>query len=241
MKPAILLILAAVVTAQPAAAPAFEVASVKLDPVQMMGSRFQFLPGGRFSGRVWLRQLVELAYGLKNYQVTGGPAWTTSDRFLVEAKAPNAEANKAEMLLMLQNLLADRFQLKVRQENKEFAVYDLVVDKNGPKVRALKDGDPDTCMAGNSFVCGLRTMTDLADALKPFAGRPVFDKTGLAGNFDVKLDFDVRVFTDAAPPASDTKPDVFVALQEQLGPRLVPQKAMLPMVTIESVQHPTGN
>jgi uncharacterized protein (TIGR03435 family) len=239
MKPAILLILAAAGTAAQPAAPAFEVASVKLDSVQMPGSRFQFLPGGRFSGRVWLSQLVELAYGLKNYQVTGGPAWTKSDRFLIEAKAPNAEATKAEMLLMLQSLLADRFQLKVRQENKEFPIYNLVVDKNGLKVKALKDGELGTCRAGNSFAC-MYTFADLVLGLQYFAGRPVLDKTGMDGRFDVKLDFDLYVPSAAPPPESD-KPSLFVALREQLGLRLDPQKATLPALTIESVQHPTGN
>ena len=241
MKPAILLILAAAaIAAQPPTAPAFEVASVKLDPVQIPGSRFQFLPGGRFSARVWMKQIVELAYGLKDYQVTGGPAWITSDRYLIEAKAESADAGKAEMLPMLRTLLADRFQLKLRQENKEFAVYDLVVDKNGPKAKPLKDGEQETCRPGNSYACGIYTFANLAHGIQYFAGRPVLDKTGMGGRFDIKLVFDEYVPSAAPAPESD-KPSLFAALQEQLGLRLEPQKAMLLTLTIESIQRPRGN
>lgn len=138
---------------------------------------------------------------LKDYQVSGGPAWITSDRFDIDAKAGDAGAGEPQMRLMLQTLLAERFQLKIRQETKEFPVYDLVVAKGGPKIRALKPGDQSNCRRDNSEICGLRTMPQLADFLTNAAGRPVFDKSEIQGDYDLLLNFDVyEARNQTAPP-----------------------------------------
>jgi len=147
--------------AQPAAR-SFDVASVKPHREGPAFGYFQFLPGGRFHAtNTWVKYVVERAYGLKGYQVSGGPAWITSDRFDIDAKAADASAGEPQMRLMLQTLLAERFQLKIRQETKEFPAYDLVVAKGGPKIRALKPGDPSNCRRDNSEICGLQTMPAL--------------------------------------------------------------------------------
>ena len=225
---------------QPAVRPAFEVASIKRSTYPA-GSWFRYLPGGRFTAMSWVQQLIQVAYGVEAYQISGGPGWLTSDRYDIEAKAGNADANATDMKIMLQALLADRFNLKLRRETKEFQVYALVVDKDGPRVRPLKDGEPDTCRMDNSFACGVRTMASLAQRIKPFAGRPVLDKTGLEGTYDIKLDFDVYELLGTTPPPGYNKPPLAAALREQLGLRLEPQKAPLPLLVIEDVQRPTGN
>jgi len=216
-------------------APAFEVASVKLSDMPA-GSWFRFLPGGRLSAMSWIKQVIQVAYGVEDYQVTGGPGWLSTDRYDIEAKSEDPAAGKPEMTVMLQSLLADRFKLKFRRETRDVPVYDLVVGKSGLKVKPLKDGEASACRKDNSFACGITNPTQLAKSLRPFAGRPVLDKTGLEGKFDLLLNF------DSSPNQADSdNPSLFQALEQQLGLRLEPRMASLPVLVIESIQRPSEN
>ena len=184
----------------------------------------------------WIKQVIQVAYGVEDYQVTGGPSWLSTDRYDIEAKSEDPAAGKPEMTVMLQSLLADRFKLKFRRETRDVPVYDLVVGKSGLKVKPLKDGEASACRKDNSFACGITNPTQLAKSLRPFAGRPVLDKTGLEGKFDLLLNF------DSSPNQADSdKPSLFQALQQQLGLRLEPRNASLPMLVIESIQRPSEN
>ena len=145
------------------------------------------------------------------------------------------------MTLMLQSLLADRFKLQLRRETKEIAVYELVIDKSGPKLTPLEDGEKSRCGRDNSFVCGIRTPETLASSLKYLVGRPVIDKTGIDGRYDILLDFDAYTTRGETPPPGYDKQSVFKALQDQLGLRLEPQKMFLPSLVVESIQRPTEN
>ena len=99
---------------------------------------------GRFSMRnVPLSLLIQLAYDVQDSQVLGGPAWTNSDRYEVDAKA-DGNANFEQMRPMLQSLLTDRFRLSLRRETKELPVYELAVAKGGLKIEAAKEG---SCVA----------------------------------------------------------------------------------------------
>ena len=169
--------------------PAFEVASIKPSAMPS-GSWIRFTPGGRLSAMSWVKQLIQIAYSVEDYQVSGGPEWITSDRYDIEAKAENADSSKSEMLVMLQSLLADRFKLRIRNEIKGFSVYHLVVEKKGFLGRPLKDGEVSRCGRDNSFACGFTTIAQLAKVLQYFTGRPVLDRTGVDGSFDLLLDFD---------------------------------------------------
>jgi uncharacterized protein (TIGR03435 family) len=241
-RAAIVLLLASTGSFSQTAAPAFEVASIKPRTDQPFGGIFQFLPGGRLhSVNVWIKAFVEKAYDLKNYQVSGGPDWIVSDRFDIEAKAGGAGAGEPQMRLMLQTLLAERCQLRIRQEAKEFPVYDLVVAKGGPKIRAMKPGEQSNCRRDNSAICGIRTMARLADFLTGAARGPVFDKTGIQGDYDLLLDYDVYEGGDQPAPPDYNKPSLSFALQQQLGLKLEPRKASLPVLVIESISRPTEN
>ena len=124
--------------AQTATPPKFEVASIKLSAATF-GSWLRYLPGGRFSGMSWLKQVIQVAYGIEDYQVSGGPGWLTTDRYEIEAKAEHADASKKDINMMLQSLLTERFQVKLRHETKEFPVYALVVDKR-PQTETVEGG-----------------------------------------------------------------------------------------------------
>jgi len=127
--------------------PRFEVASVK--PSADIGSaRTSWSPRGINAKNVPLRNLIEMAYQIRDFQVSGGPQWIVSEKYDIAAKPkamdgqgnqqPN-ERSLAQMHLMLQTLLADRFRLKVHRETKELPVYALTVAKGGIRMRRSQD------------------------------------------------------------------------------------------------------
>ena len=236
-------LLATIALAQETAKPQFEVASIKPSDVTA-GSWCRFLPGGRLDALSWVKQLIQIAYGVEDYQVTGGPSWLSTQWYDVQAKAPNPDADKAQMSLMLQSLLADRFKLQLRRDTVAIPVFALVIDKGDKgafKLRPLKEGEPSHCGRDNSFVCGLRTTADLAKSLKYIVGRPVLDQTNVEGRYDLLLDFDTYAIMNRTPPPDWNKPSLEAALAEQLGLKLVPQQETLPRLVVESIQRPTEN
>ncbi len=237
------LLLATFALAQETARPRFEVASIKPSDVTA-GSWCRFLPGGRLDALSWIKQLIQIAYGVEDYQVTGGPSWLGTQWYDIQAKAPSADADKARMSLMLQSLLADRFKLKLRRDTAAIPVFALVIDrgdKGSFKLRPLKEGEQSKCTRDNSVSCGMRTTADLAKSLKYFVGRPVLDRTNVDGRFDLLLDFDIYAIMNRTPPADWNKPSLEAALAEQLGLKLVSQQAMLPRLVVESIQRPDEN
>jgi len=139
-----LLLLAATaiaILAQPGSRPKFEVASVK--PAMDMGfMRVRALPG-RLSATSSVRLLMQNAYTLQPFQIVNGPGWLESERYEIEAKA-NGDVGRAQIFLMLQSLLEERFQLKVHRETRELPVYALTAARGGLKLPAPKEG---SCVA----------------------------------------------------------------------------------------------
>jgi len=202
----------------------FEVASIKpmAPPGAGMPLRFGSFggPGTNDPGRFTctgcsIMMLITFAYDVQRYQVSG-PETINTEVFEIAAKIP-AGANRAEFRHMLQNLLADRFKLKLHRESKETQIYKLVVAKNGPKLKessaapesiqeplppgqvkrdaegypVLPAGRSVMAMApGRARVQGAReTMAQLANRLSLFLSRPVTDATGLSGKYDYVLSF----------------------------------------------------
>src|SRR5216684_4188998 len=117
----------------------FEVASIKPTATKDGSFTFDFPPGGRFSGRnLTVQNLLRIAYGLQDYQISGGPSWMTSAGFDLQARAaPDAgELPREQVLRMVQVLLADRFHLAIHRETRQLPVYALVVGKTGPRLQA---------------------------------------------------------------------------------------------------------
>jgi uncharacterized protein (TIGR03435 family) len=233
--------LACIGLAQTVAAPAFEVASVKYDP-RKAGSWVRFLPGGRLDASSWLKQLIQIAWDMKDYQVIGGPAWLGDDWYAVEAKTSDPNPDEKQMKLMLRTLLTDRFQLHLRRETREFPTFNLVVAKGGSKLNPLAEGAKSACARDNSLICGMRTTASLAGYLTSIAGRPVFDKTGLTGTFDILVIFNPYAGRDNPPSTYYAdQPDMTTALHDQLGLQLEPSKEAMPVLIVESVQRPSDN
>jgi uncharacterized protein (TIGR03435 family) len=115
--------------------PAFEAAAIK--PSKGEEGHHDWDSGkGRVSmDNMNVRQIIQAAYGKKDYEVLGGPAWIDSERFHIEAKA-EGKVSDDQLLLMLQSLLADRFKVVLHREKKDASGFALVVAKGGPKIRA---------------------------------------------------------------------------------------------------------
>jgi uncharacterized protein (TIGR03435 family) len=271
------LALTALVNAQtPAARQEFEVASVK--PNTSGNNMVSIRPpvGGRFTAtNVRLKMLVGLAYNVKNFEISGGPQWIGSDGYDITAKAADTNTNLDQLRPMLQSLLEDRFQLKVHRETKEMSVYVLTLAKNASKLPEAKDGGcvkfgPDTppppppapgqrppILCGgflrgpNLLQAGKVDMKQLANVLADVLGRPVVDKTGFTGTFDVKLEFTPEGTTFGAdgfgppgglPPGFDTSgPSIFTALQDQLGLKLESQKGPGEILVIDHAEKASEN
>jgi uncharacterized protein (TIGR03435 family) len=226
------------------AQPQFEVASIKAHdgPVTISGTSFS---GSRVTeAAVTLIDLVTDAYGLRYDQVAAGPTWAKSDRFDIAAKAPgDGPVNLELMRPMLQSLLADRFQMKVHREMREVPVYELVVGKNGPK---LKESAPDTKSnyrvrssgTGMHMVVNKGAMDQLARQLSNTAGRPVINKTALNGTYDYTLDW---MPADSAPSPDSNVVSIFTAVQEQLGLKLEPAKGPVDTLVIDRAEKPSEN
>ena len=153
---------------------------------------------------------------------------------------------------MLQALLADRCHLQFHRETKEFSGYDLTVAKNGSKLQIAKEttrGYNIQILPGGVLNGRAAPMATLAGALTILVERSVFDKTGLDGNYDFKLEYDPStVFSREAalgnPPAVASSPgagSIFTALQEQLGLRLDSRKGPLEVLVIDRLEKPSEN
>jgi uncharacterized protein (TIGR03435 family) len=231
------------------AQPKFEVASIKPADPSTRGFRVQTAPGGRYiASGVTVTFLMEAAYGVRDFQISGGPGWIGNERFEINAKAESGtEGKPGEMAIRLQALLADRFQLKLTHETRELPIYALMVAKSGSK---LKES---TAEGGMSFGRGKVVATgmnlaSLVNALSQQLGRPVVDKTGLTGNYDFKLEWTPELGQPLGPketPESvsvdSSGPTLFTALQEQLGLKLESTKGPVEILVIDRVEKPTEN
>jgi uncharacterized protein (TIGR03435 family) len=262
-----LVLAAGVASAQPAAKPLqFEVAAIKpADPDAHGSSMMTDKVGGLNVTNMPLRALITFSYGIRDFQLSGGPGWVGTERFDIIAKPERAD-NAAEppdfktmtdeqrkvrddqWSARVRALLADRFGLVVHKETKEQPVYVLTVAKNGPKLTVVTTpGDRQGTSGGRGRSQGFAaTMSMLANTLSNATGRPVIDKTGLTAKYDYILEWAPDGGTgspgqDAPQPVDSPGPTIFTALQEQLGLKLESSKGPVENVVIDHVDHPSAN
>jgi uncharacterized protein (TIGR03435 family) len=185
--------------------------------------------------------MLRNAYGIQEFQIAGGPAWTALDRFDVDAAMP-AGSKPTDWQPMLQTLLADRFKLTFHREQRQGPIYSLGVAKNGHK---LTPGDTSKCP--DTGGCGLNaspsqivgrsvSMDQLAARLSRSLGIPVVNNTGVNGLFDLTLEWTVEdQFVGRGASAS---PTIFPAIQEQLGLRLDSSRGPVETLVIDRVEKP---
>ena len=221
-------------------APTFEVASVKPSPPghSPITSLSDYGTGQFAATNISLQLLLQIAYGVANYQITSAPSWRDEQRYDILAKPEDGVRLTPDQLRpRLQQLLEQRFKLAVHRGMKNFDCYVLVVAKGGPK---LEKANSDPSGRGIGYPGGLRlpnsSMDGLASMLVSPAGRPVVDKTGITGTYDIVLDYARDGDTNASLPS------LFTALQEQLGLKLEARKLPLEMLVIDHVERiPTEN
>ena len=239
---------------------------------------------------VTVKDLVSNAYGVQTYQVSGGPDWFSTERVEIDAKMDTSVADALKKLSsddrnlmrqkMLQALLADRFKLTIHRETKELTVYSLVIGKNGLKMQEAKPDttppDPTAGRGGRGGRGGMNIsggaegftmtataipMTTLTRNLSGFLHRPVVDKTGLTGNYDVTLKFVTEELAQLqgsgaqtavpggspnaglppAPSGDASFPTLMVAVQEQLGLKLEAGKGQAEYIVVEYVEKASDN
>ena len=170
---------------------------------------------------VTLAYVVQLAYDVRAFQLLGSPDWLTSDRFDIEAK-PESIVAMSQCKLMLRALLAERFNLAVHTGTKPVTVYKLLVWKNGPRMHKISSDSPTGVKTFNTHTGELLTrgitMPQLAGMLSSLSEleKPVVDATGLEGNYEFALAWN----PDEAVDDAATKPNLFTALEQQLGLKL---------------------
>jgi bla regulator protein blaR1 len=250
--------------------PSFEVASIKVNSSADHRTSIQMAPGGRFIATgVTVNFLIQRAYDIKGFQVTGAPSWINTERWDISAKAEGA-VDQEKIKPYLRSLLAERFKMTVHQETREQPIYALVVGKNGPKVQAAKEepdniegadphsGTPGVTRRGSTIQMGRGELTlqkapiaMFAEQLSNLLSRGVTDQTGLAGRYDFKLTWtpdesqmQMRGPGDAAEgaaPPSDSGPSIFTAVQEQLGLKLESAKGPVRIYVLDRIEKPTEN
>lgn len=223
----------------------FEVASVKPSPNQPSGS------GGGKSGHgrltmtnLTLKRCIMGAYGLGPNLIAGGPEWLDTDRFEIVAKSEQS-AGDSVLMKMLQTLLAERFKLTVHRETRTIRAYVLEVTKNGPKLEKAPDGESSTRNGRGLIDAKVTTMNRFAEVLSRQMDLPVVDHTGLAGVFNLKLEWDSESEKKVKQPADisavESGPSLFTAIQEQLGLRLTTQKTPVEVLVIDHAEKPSEN
>jgi uncharacterized protein (TIGR03435 family) len=232
------------VYAQAAATLRFEVASVKPSKDDPGSSGIKTGHGRLDAKNVTLKRCIIGAYGVGPNQVSGGPDWLESDRFEISAKADTPTNDDAVLMVMLQDLLAERFKLVVHRETRTLRALVLEVARNGPKLEKAEAGEARTNTVSTNTGISIdshNTDTDLfAQVLAREMDMPVVNHTELKGVFNFKLHWT----PDKAKPADSGAIEgasIFTAIQEQLGLRLRAEKAPVEVLVIDHVDKPSEN
>ena len=233
---------------EPAPRPAFEVATIRINKSGALSRSVRPMAGGRLEAtNVPLRNLIRFAYEIRTLgEIEGGPRWMDSTAFDIVAKGAADESQP----LMLRKLLAERFKLVVHHESREQPVYALTPAradaKLGPEMAPSK---ADCTIAGSCYrrsgptrleIRG-QAISELARSLNALLGRHVVDRTGLAGAYDLTLDFSPEQLPGALrvpEPVDANLPSIFTALQEQLGLKLESTRGPVSFLVVDRAEMP---
>jgi uncharacterized protein (TIGR03435 family) len=244
MRPIVLLAITAAALAQPTTNhPVFQAASIKLgDPNSPESSMYPY-PGRLVIRNYTLRQLILYAYEIKEYQLSGGPKWADRDQYSIDATLdlpadqPRGKQLSAWLRQATRALLAERFHLELRHDSKVMPGFALLQAKGGAKLQRAKSGSPGGTSNGRGMVqVSNGSLADFSGVLADAVGRPVVDKVGIQGGFDIKL-----TWVPDNSPLEIVGPSLYSAIQEQLGLKIEALHLPIPILVIERVEKPSEN
>ena len=229
---------------------AFDVVSVKENTSGGTESFVRVLPGRVTTTNLSLRFILQYAFSLREQQLIGAPGWTSQTYDIVATY--HGDADNEAVRAKLRGLLSERFGLRAHHEQRELPVYALSVEHPGTlgpnltpsNVECGKDRASFAACSGYANRWMIRsaamTMATLAVRLQPLVGRPVEDRTGLAGRFNLDLKWG-----DAGPPeperaaTADEMAALITALREQLGLSLVSTRGPFDVVVVDALSRPS--
>jgi uncharacterized protein (TIGR03435 family) len=234
-------------------APEFEVATIKpSDPARCCDRTFNEYGRRLQSLNTNLKWMIQWAYSVQPNQIVGGPAWVDVDRYDVAGELDGtAVPANLQWRAAVQKLLADRFQLQFHHETREMPAYALVVAKGGSKL--VKDDDdtmPEATGFGgspghtmNGFGRNVTISQFFGELQRLATDLPIVDRTGLTGTFKIQLSFtreDLQSVGMTVLP-DNAAPNIFDALQQQLGLKLEKVKAQVDVLVIDHAEPPSAN
>jgi uncharacterized protein (TIGR03435 family) len=240
----------------PKANPGFEVATIKPSDPSRPGKLFTVRGQDVVTINTTMLDLITMAYDVHPRQVTNGPSWLESEKFDLNIKPDvPGQPNVPQMKMMIQKLLADRVALKFHRDKKELSVYTLTATKNGIKF-SKSERDPNGLPGlffrgpGTNLNVTNATMAEFASLLQTAVlEKPVLDQTGLKEKYDFILKFtpqqgQMTGLGGAPPPPADdlnAPPDLFTAIQQQLGLKLDSTRAPADVLVIDKIEKPSAN
>jgi uncharacterized protein (TIGR03435 family) len=183
-----------------------------------------------------LELLFEIAFSVDQNQISGAPDWTYTERYDVDGKgAPGVRLTYEQVPPRLQRLLQEQLKLATHRQVEDLDGYALTVASSGAKLkRSMGISAPGSVNPGGMRFQNI-TLAAFAPILQNAVGRPVIDKTGIKGNYDIDLKFALNGVATA------NLPSIFAALQDQLGLVLESQKVAVDMLLIDHVERaPAG-
>lgn len=202
--------------------------------------------GGRFSARGYsLKLLIQHAWGVKGFQISGGPSWLDEDRWDVTARGP-ATSTPEQMKLMVQALLNERFALRIHTVTQEMPGYELNVDgRSKMKISEAKQANDNvTRNAAGALEAHGMSMPAFVKILGAYLAKPVLDNTGLTGLYDFTLIWNARfdVIPDVASGGDLTGVTLPAALRDQLGLKVTLKRGVpAEVIVIDSAQKASAN
>jgi uncharacterized protein (TIGR03435 family) len=236
------------------AVPKFEVVTVKPSDPNRPGKLFTIHGRQIMTINTTMNDLVTFAYSLQVKQIVGAPDWFATEKFDLDG-VPDTEGRPdiKQFRMLIQSALTQRFKFTYHHDQKELSVYALTVAKGGPKmtVTISQPNDSRNFMFGKLGQLRVTnsTMKDFCDGMQgAVMDRPVVDHTGLTDRYDFNLnwtpdDSQFATFGPRPAPKDDPNapPSLYTALQEQLGLKLEPTKAMTDVFVIDHVEKPAAN
>lgn len=219
---------------------AFEVASVKVSKPDAKPDGIVTRRGSLSVYNETLKRCIMSAYSVGPNQVIDGPDWLDSARFEIIAKAQEP-VGYPTLLIMLQNLLTERFKLVLRSEVRPIDAYVL---ENTDKAAKLTPGDGREATTTNgrgNIVATNASMDRFAEILSRQMDRPVVNRTGLEGVFNITVTFNPDSIGVLQDNVTDVRPSIFTAIQEQLGLKLHAEKAPVKVFVVDRAEKPDAN